>query len=548
MIEQLKISNYATIKDIQITFKPGLNIITGETGSGKSLIVDAISTALGSKLDRRSVKPDQGETEINLVIRQNESTVLSRIIPKTGSTKNFINNENAKVQQLKKFSETEVMVFGQHSISELLSPENYSYYLDSFAGSIDKTENLKQLLDIYLDQKKKLKNLINRQARLAEQYQLAEYQLQEIDLLNPDPQEWEELNNQLSRLENYEKIKSLADEVEQLLDGDQFSFAQLLSEIEPRLEHLQDLDPEMDQLNTLKDQMAIAKDELNYQLRKFSDIEFDEELLTELRERKQALSKLIKKFGGSIESLLNHKHDLMEKLSSRENFQTEIKTIQDNLIVQEQEIIELAAAISEIRKNKSGSVESTILKMLVNLGFDHAVFKIDIKPKNNGMVEIRQKFLDWSGLDDIQFKFTANPDIKPALLSEVVSGGELSRLALALQSTILKEKLLPTVVFDEIDTGISGRIAQAVGKYLSNLALDHQVIVITHLPQIAAFADHYIKINKLSKGKGVSTQAYYANQSQQRIQAIAELAGGEKITSQTLDYVRSLINAEIKED
>jgi DNA repair protein RecN (Recombination protein N) len=543
MIEQLKISNYATIKDIQIKFKSGLNIITGETGSGKSLIVDAISTALGSRLDRRSVKPTQGETEINLTINQNKPVVLTRLIPPTGTTKNLIGGKSAKVQELKYFSDTEIMIFGQHSITELLSPENYSFYLDAYADSVNQTGQLREFLETYLNHKKKLKNLINSQTRLAEQYQLAEYQLQEIESLNPDPREWEELNNQISKLENFEKLKTLASEIEELLEGDQLSLTYLLSEIESRIDNLQVLDSDMHQLSDLKDQMIIAKDELSNQLRGYSDLEFDEELLTELRDRRQTLSKLIKKFGGNIESLLNYRDDLIKKLSSRENHQVEIKNLQHNLELEEDKIIELAQQISKIRKNKSCSLETTILKKLTTLGFDTAIFKIDLLPRTEGIAEIKECFIDWSGIDDIKFKFSANPDLKPALLSEVVSGGELSRLALALQSTILKEKLLPTVVFDEIDTGISGRIAQAVGKYLSDLAGDHQVIVITHLPQIAAFADHYIKIDKQSDHNKVFTKASYANSPEQRIQAIAELAGGEKITPQTLEYVRSLINS-----
>lgn len=546
MIKNLSITNCATIKKVQIEFKHGLNIITGETGAGKSLIVDAISSVLGSKSDRRTLKPDKGLTVLEITLKNNKETLLKREIPPHGRSKNFINNELSNLSNLIDYSKTDILLFGQQSISDLLMPDNYHKYLDSFSGCEEHRIKISDLLKTIIKTQRELSKLQNEKENQKEAFRLAHYELDEIQSVNPTSEEWTVLNDKIRLLENIERINKLSSESKEILEGDNYSLEILIKELTHRFTELGEIGKNFSQLNEMLSQIEIIKDEVLFSLNKNSDLEYDDQLLTSMRDRKEVLRNLFKKFGGSVDLTLEYKENLLKKLTNFKNYDDRINIALEKLKALEEKILSQADELHKIRIKKSKDLENKIQKMLIRLGFKGAFFQIEIKMKIQGDVIISGRNIDQTGYDDILFLFTANMDLKPELLCNVVSGGELSRLALALQSTILKENLLPTVVFDEIDTGISGKVAQAVGQYLHDLASDHQVIVITHLPQIASYADHYIKIDKIERDGSVSTQSAYANTKEKRINAIAELASGKEVTEETIKYVKSLINYKIK--
>ncbi len=546
MIKNLSITNCATIKKVQIEFKHGLNIITGETGAGKSLIVDAISSVLGSRSDRRSLKPDKGLTILEITLKNNKEILLKREIPVHGRSKNFINNEISNLSNLSNYSKTDILLFGQQSISDLLMPDNYHKYLDSFSGCEEHRIKISDLLKTIVKTQRELTNLQNEKENQEEALKLAHYELDEIQSVNPTSEEWTTLNDKIRLLENIERINKLSSESKEILEGDNYSLEILIKELTQRFNELGEIGEKFSQLNEMLSQIEIIKDEVLFLLNKISDLEYDDQLLTSMRDRKEVLRKLFKKFGNSIDLTLEYKENLLKKLTNFKNYDDRINTALEKLKSLEDKILSQADELHITRIKKSKNLENNIQKMLTRLGFKGAFFQIEIKMKNQGEVIISGRNIDQTGYDDVLFLFTANMDLKPELLCNVVSGGELSRLALALQSTILKENLLPTVVFDEIDTGISGKVAQAVGQYLHDLASVHQVIVITHLPQIASYADHYVKIDKIERDGSISTQSSYANTKEKRINAIAELASGKEVTEETIKYVKSLMNYKNK--
>jgi len=536
MINRILISNFATINNINIEFTKGLNIITGETGAGKSLIFDSISTVLSKKIDRRTIRPEKGETTIEIRLqKKNESLLLKKEISKNGSSKNQINTKDAKASELHKIGLSEILLFGQLNAQDLLQSNKYFRYLDSFSCSTDIQNILSDNIEIFLKLSKKLKKSEKEKEIYNEKIKLSVYELNEISTVKLDKEEWEKLNGKIKKIENYENIKLLTNECENIIENNNDN---LLSS---NISSLIDLDKEFDILSPLVEQLLIAKDEISTNLRKLSDFDFDQDYLTELREQRDNILSLIKKFGSSFDNMMEYKLSLEDLVSKKNYYSKKIKDLNESIEKLTVEIKKNSTKLSELRSFNLGNLENNIKTVLRSLGFKGVNFKIELRNKLKGDIEINNRFIDSTGAEDVLFLFSSTKDLKMNILSKVASGGELSRLALALQSTILKEKLLPCIVFDEIDVGISGKVAQAMGEYIYKLSRNHQVIIITHLPQIASFADHFVEIKKIEDNNITSTKAFYANTREKKINAIASLASGKKITKETENYAISLI-------
>lgn len=546
MIKSITIQNIATIKKAEIQFTEGFNIITGETGSGKSLIFDAISLSLGFETDRRTFRPEKSISEIKTVMtdRSGNQRIFEIKIPKKGRAAVLLNGEKADRQQIRQLSSKSVLLFGQNKMSELLKSENYHEYLDCFSENDDIADIYRVTYEKYKYAAKELSRLEREKILADEKKKLAQYEKKEIEELGLKPNEWEETASAIKKIENFEKIKTHLINSEEIVCSSEKGIFALLKELRSEVNQLEKIDSSFRDISNLTDQLCLVRDELERVLSRMSDFEFDSEKLNSLRQRREAISSAMRKFNCSFDELMKKNEDLEKILSDFTITEETIKYAREELSAFEKEVLEKSLVISEKRKKHSQDLTEKISRMLESLGFKGAEFKVVVSDKKSAENRIGGYFIDSTGIDDVDFNFSANPDIKAETLSKVVSGGELSRIALAIQATTMQSRLLPVVVFDEIDIGISGKTAQAVGRYLHNLSSSRQIIAITHLPQIASFADHYIQVRKNITEKRAETSVVYANDREARIKAVASLASGITMTKETLDYAESLINSK----
>lgn len=546
MIKSITIQNIATIKKAEIHFAEGFNIITGETGSGKSLIFDAISLSLGFETDRRAFRPEKSLSEIKTVMTDHSGNqrIYDIKIPKKGRAALFLNGEKADRQQIRQLSSKSVLLFGQNKMSELLKSEYYYEYLDCFSGNDSIADIYRASYEHYKNAAKELSRLEREKILGDEKKRLAQYEKKEMEELGLKPNEWEETSSAIKKIENFEKIKTHLMNSEEIVCSSEKGIFALLKELRSEVNQLEQIDSSFGDISNLTDQLCVVRDELERVLSKMSDFEFDSEKLNSLRQRREKISSAMRKFNCSFDELIKKNEEIENILSEFSITEETIKNAREKLSALEKEALEKSLILSEKRKKHSQELTEKISRMLESLGFKGAEFKVIVSDKKSAENRIGGYYLDTTGKDDVDFSFSANPDIRAEALSKVVSGGELSRIALAIQATTMQSRLLPVVVFDEIDIGISGKTAQAVGKYLHDLSSSRQIIAITHLPQIASFADHYIEVRKNITEKRAETSVAYANDREARIKAVAALASGKTMTKETLDYAESLINSK----
>ena len=566
MLKTLQIKDYALIENIFVTFKKGLNIITGETGAGKSIIIGALSLILGERADSDAVRNGKNKAVIEGIFDNSgnetarkflisneieifDELIIRREVSIQGKSRAFINDTPVSVSTLKLLGNLLVDLHGQHQHQSLLYPENHLHLLDEIAGN----ENLlQQFGDEYkrfylsvIDFKKMIANANN----VREKKEFYEFQLKEINEVSPEKNEDEKLKSELKILENSEKLFSTSSEIFQRLYEDENAIYNQLNEIAIKLSELNKIDASFSEKEEDFNSALILIGDVAEYLRNYQNgIDISPERLEEIRERLGALLLLKKKFGGSIDSVLKNKEKIENELSLVENFDEEIKRQKNNIEKIRTKLSKLANEISISRKSVVNKISAGIKKQLENLGIPEANFDVRLTKKLPGTDEDyyviinNQKFkLLPNGVDTAEFYISTNigEELKP--LSKVASGGEISRIMLAIKSVLARKDKLPLLVFDEIDTGVSGRIAQKVGKSMKELAVEHQIIAITHLPQIAAQADSHFQVQKIaSNGRVLSTITELDEEN--KIEEIAKLLSGESISNKALETAKLLLN------
>lgn len=570
MLKQLQIQNYALIEKLEVDFTGGLNIITGETGAGKSIIIDALSLILGERADTDAVRKDsersvvEGTFEIsknkklkilldNQNIEYSDELILRREVSVKWQSRCFVNDSPVSLNVLKNMGDMLVDLHGQHEHQSLLRTETHIDLLDDFIG-LDGLVNdfglcYKEVTKI-IDQLKEIKS---KELQLKEKRELYDFQIKEIDTVNPTVGEEEKLENELKILENSEKLHESTSQLYDVLYESENSISSRLDLVRNQLEKLLQIDKTFEQmLGELKSAEAVV-DELVASIRNYSaHIEFNPGRLEEIRNRLGSITLLKKKYGGSVESILKHRGRIGEEVALAENFDAEIKKIKTQLAEKRKRVSEAAKKLTEKRREGTKKVNREIVKVLTELGIENSKFDVKIenrqcpdKNDENGIVQLGKQFYETTskGIDLVEFYISTNigEDVKP--LVKVASGGEISRIMLALKTILAKSERLPLLIFDEIDIGISGRIAQAVGLSLKNLSQYHQIIAITHLPQIASLANTHYIVEKVEDGKRSFTSMKKL-EIKERIHEVAKLLSGKEVTEAGLKSARELIGVK----
>ncbi len=565
MLRTLYVKHYALIEEISVEFERGLNIITGETGAGKSILIDALSLLLGERASTEVVRKGSekaivegkfataGSPKVLSLLKDNEiewsdELILRREISVKGQSRCFVNDSPAPLTLLKDIGNALVDLHGQHDHQALLRPETHIDFLDDF-GELD------DLLTEYRLSYQKLsalftkkKNLQEQEHRLKEKKELYEFQIKEIDAVDPRVGEEETLEAELKILENAEKLHALTSQLSQLLYEGETSVHDTLVQARKQIELLNEIDPAFADSAGEAKSAEIIVEELSKFIQTYnSKIEFNPEKLETIRERLGQFSLLKKKYGGTLESLLEHRRAIGAEFALAENFEKELAAIEASIGEERKICSGWAQRLTAKRREAAKKIEKAIISSIAELGIANAKFSVSIEHAlidagADAFVKIGKDHYQATtkGIDTVEFFISTNvgEDVKP--LAKVASGGEISRVMLALKSALARSDKVPLLIFDEIDVGVSGRIGQAVGMSLKKLSALHQIIAITHLPQIAGLADTHFAVEKIEDGKRTATHLRRLDV-EERVREVAKLMSGEKVTEAGLKSARELM-------
>lgn len=568
MLKSLEIKDYALIDHINVEFEKGLNIITGETGAGKSILIDAMSLLLGERASSEVVRKGAQKSfvegifnvennknvksflEANDIEYQNE-LIIRREISLKGSNRCFVNDSPVPLNIVKELGDILVDLHGQHEHQSLLRTETHINFIDEFADNqklIDEYKIVYRELNL---KQNELRELKSKEKSLKEKKEIYDFQIKEIDNINPLQDEDVLINDELNILENSEKLMELSDEAYNKLYDDENSVIDLLGEVKHKLNQLSEIDKSFLESEGECDSALAVLKELANSIRGYkSKIDIDPSEIENKRERLGAINLLKKKYGGSIQNVLAHRKQIGKEFEIADNFSSTINNLEKEILELRNSAGDAAEKLSSARKKQSTKVESEVKKALAQLGIPDAIFKVNINQtaadENSGafvFVKNKKYRFTENGIDEIEFYISTNTgeDVKP--LIKVASGGEISRIMLALKTILAKTDKLPLLIFDEIDTGVSGRIAQKVGSALKELSTFHQIICITHLPQIAGMADHHFAVEKKQiDNRAVSIIVKLTKD--ERITEIAKLISGDQISKAGIESAKQLLKGK----
>lgn len=548
MLTTLSIKNYALIENINIDFKSGLTVITGETGAGKSIVIDAIDLLLGARANTSVIRTGTNYCTIvaefdiskNINIKKNllelsidvdDEIVVRRQIDSNGKSKAFINDIAVSVNTLSNVGKYLIDFYAQHK-SNMLFEQNYQRQIvddiadnDSLLGKLSyKYDELEQLKS----KKEEIEKANIDRERLLDLYK---YQMQEITGANLSCEEEEKIEQELPKLKNAEKIKNVTDEMILILYKQEHSVIDNLSIINKQIDLLVKYGINTDNLSkNINSSIAQIEDAYREVEELSNSIDVSSGSLDVMLERQQLIKKLKAKYGKTLQEIIDYEIQLEDKVKVLENYEANIEQIQKEISKLTKEITDLCEQISTKRKKVAQVLSKKIVSELEDLNMKNSQFEISID---------RQE-ISRTGFDKIEFMFSANKGEKLYPLSLVASGGEISRVMLALSTTISNNYNVDTIIFDEIDTGTSGKTGDKIGKKLKSLSKDRQIISVSHLAQIASNADNHIKIYKETQKDRNLTKVKILN-SKERIEEIAKIISGEQITEHALKHAQEML-------
>lgn len=546
MLEKLYIKNVALIEELEVEFTKGLNILTGETGAGKSIIIDSINFVVGEKADRDFIHSGKDMAEVSafitienddvlaelrnkdIEIADDNSLLVVRTINSDGKTACKINGKTVTLGMLKEVSEQIIDVHGQYEHQSLLNPGKHLLLLDRLCGN-NIADNLEKLKERYKSYKAICKSMdeINgddsdREAKI----DLYKFQIDEIKMAELKPNEEEELAARKALISSGVKLKDFANNaLEVLYRSENGSASDKIAEAVSDLNNIVQLDSNAAEMYEELEGLSAQLESIVSKIRHYADsVDSDPRLLDDIELRLQLIYDMKRKYGNSIAEIENYAKEAKEKLEFIQNSEEMIMEYTIRKEADERIINKLCEEISSVREEFAVMIGKDIEDVLYDLGMINAVFKIDVEKKPS---------FDAMGLDKVEFMISANLGEEPKPLAKIASGGEMSRVMLALKVILAKVDTIDTFIFDEIDAGISGRTAQRVAEKMALIAKDHQILCITHLPQIAAMADthYFIEKNTLDNSTHIDVTRLIGDTVTVEL---ARLIGGAKITDATM--------------
>ncbi len=551
MLQNLHVKNLALIDECEVEFSDGLNIMSGETGAGKSIIIGSINLALGEKVPKEMLRDNEQTAFVELIfyvenddvleklkemeieLAEGERTViLSRKITSQRAV-GRINGEAVSVSKMKEVASLLIDIHGQHEHQSLLSKKNHLQILDEYAGS--EMKELKIKLSAAYKEYRKLKEEFensNLDAKEREkELSLLEYEANEIESATLVVGEDEELESKYRKFSNGKKIMEAVNGAYTCTGGENECASEMIGRAVRELGMASSYDEEVAQLESQLMEIDSLLSDFNHEISAYiSSAEFDEESFYELEKRLDEVNHLKSKYGNTIEEILDRLENNNERIAQLNDYDTYLNKLRDSMDKKEAELRKVSEAVSQLRRDKSVSLVEAIVEALRDLNF------LDVKFEMN--FELLSDYTS-NGIDDAQFMISTNPGEPVKPLGKIASGGELSRIMLGIKTVMAENDRIESLIFDEIDSGISGRTAQMVSEKMNALGRNHQIICITHLPQIAAMADSHFLIEKSVENSSTFSNIYKLDE-ESSVNELARMLGGVEITDTVIESAREM--------
>lgn len=564
MLKSLTVWNFALLEHVQVEFEPGLNILTGETGAGKSILIDSLGAVLGARMSADMVRSGCDWLRVEAVFSLEDESlglhelltqqaiddadkelIITRQLTRAGRSTALVNGCHVTLAVLRQIGAYLVDIHGQNENLALLKEENQFHLLDGYDSDV--SEALAAYECVYREWRERKKAYAEKQQasrEYAQRLDMLHWQDKEISEANLKPGEDEQLEADIRKLSHAEKIVGSVEESYQLLEGgggNGLGVLPALSQVKKDLEEIGRFDDALANAQKMVEEAYISLQEASYELRDYGEsVEFSPERLDQLQSRMDVIYRLCKKYGATLEDVLAHQAKVEQELTEIENYDEDIAALEKEIAALEEKLGRKAAELTRLRTAAANDLSSAIEEQLFALGMPKARFHIHVEQAED---------YGANGRDDVAMFFSANPGEAEKPLQKVASGGELSRIALAIKTVASsRDSSVPSMVFDEIDTGIGGRTAQMVAERIALVAQYKQVLCITHLPQIACMADAHLYISKRTVEGTTATQIRPLSE-RERISEIARMASGADMTTASLDNAREMVShAKMKKD
>ena len=554
MLSDLQVKNFALINKVNINFKQGLNILSGETGAGKSIIIGALDLLLGARANTDVIRSGKKAAYISAFFQPEELEIINKILKESGieaedngiliareirengRNRTLINGQLATLKIVKKISRYLIDIHGQHEHQLLLDQDSHQMVLDAFIGS--EIENIKTEIENkynqYLKIKKELKAVEIDDSQRARELDIINFQITEIEEASLQKGEYDELKEEFQSLSHGEEIYKVAAKVLSALRGDEYNdqgIMDRLSVLKNDFADIEEYNQNLKELNQKFGDIYYGLEEFVFELSDFeSDFEYDEERISLISDRLDLINTLLRKYGEDIESVLTYLDELYQKRDKLENMEEKIYDLNKKESKLKKDILSKSKELSKIRKKYADRLEEKLKNELKDLAMEDVRFKVDFSDKD----------ISADGIDKIEFLISPNIGEELKSLAKIASGGELSRIMLSLKTITAALDKVDTLIFDEVDSGVGGKTAAKMAAKLSQISTDRQIICITHLPQLASAANHHYLIRK-EKGEKRTFTKIHSLDKEERIKEIARMIGGTTITDKTLAHAEEMV-------
>ena len=546
MLLNLHVKNLALIEESEVTFGSGLNILSGETGAGKSIIIGSVNLALGGKVSRSMLRENAEFALVELIFSieneaqaevlraldifpENGEIIMSRKIYASGRSVSRINSETVSASVMRKVASLLIDIHGQHEHESLLAKRNHMKYLERVLA--ERKKLLTEVYDEYTVCRKKLEEASLDAKQQARELSFLQYEIDEIDQADLKPGEDEALEADFKKMSHGRKITEAIAECQELCSEGNENAADLIGRSVRALHMVAQFDASMEALSGQLEEVENLFSDFNRELSGYaSELNFSEEAFQQIEDRLNQINHLKAKYGKTIERILEARQEKEEKLDQLQHYEEYRQQLQENLSQAEAKLNQLCQEVTEIRKSYAKDLTAQTTAALQDLNFLDVRFEMEFS---------RLDHFTANGWDETRFMISTNPGEPLKPLDAVASGGELSRIMLALKTVLAEHDEIETLIFDEIDSGISGRTAQMVAEKIKMTGKNHQIICITHLPQIAAMADHHFLIEKTSSADSTISNIRPLER-EESIQELARMLGGVKITDTVLQNAKEM--------
>ena len=553
MLQTISLRDFVIVDQLELDFSSGFTVLTGETGAGKSILLDALGLVLGERADSSQIREGSNRAEISSLFRiepelvqsfsqwldeqgfpledEGQSLLLKRTVESNGRSRAFINGSVATLAQLREAGDQLVDIHGQHAHQLLLKGGAQRELLDRHAGLLPLSAEVAQSFKTLANSRRRLEQAENAGQDVERERERLEWQLEELTELSPQEGEWVNIQSEHARLANGAKLIGGCQEAIEILSDADNSLESTLSKVCANVGALAEHDPALGEINQALESASIQLDEAIHGLNRYlQKIDLDPARLSEVEERMQALHSTARKYRAEVDelpTLLLETSERLDALTASQN----IEALRDQVKEEEAVYLKLAKQLSQKRSKAAKELGDLVTNAMLDLSMAGGRLEIALAPLSEGGSH---------GLEQIEFLVAGHAGSTPRSLAKVASGGELARISLAISVITSKASFTPTLIFDEVDAGIGGAVAETVGKLLHQLGQSHQILCVTHLPQVAAQGNHHLKVSKSQNGEKTVSQVQILGRAE-RVEEVARMLGGATITDTTRRHARELL-------